>query len=428
MTEKFKPTDMVKTCDYLERGIRFSIKGVSCCCAVTIESPVLATCEEMNSGIVNPEFIAKRRRRLFEAINGLNDDPLEGCKQCNLIKEKMYKDVNFDYLGGLAEVAAASAFNISHFSACNARCKYCYYTIANEFVEPKYNNIIEFIDAYRKEGKLLKPNAIDYNGGEPTILENFDEIMNYLIDNEIGQVTVYSNAIKYSQSLCDALRDNKCMLITSLDAGTPSTYKNVHGVDAFHKTLDTLVRYRKSGSDTIIIKYNICDNNRSDDDLYGFVLAMAALKPNNVFICPEFPYGDMVIPKETVEFGAKLYCALEKYTGLNPFIQTDAMKGDPKLVQYSSDIREEIEKIKSKKTSTSDICFNLNSMPYYYRPKDLVNECAQNCECAQEENKNYKVNFIQNIFSVKNEGKHKVVRILGVKIKNKRKQKEVAKV
>lgn len=72
---------------------------------------------------------------------------------------------------------------------------------------------------------------------------------------------------------------------------------------------------------------------------------MAAIRPPHIFICPEFPYGDMMIPDETVEFGAKLYILIKKYVGITPHIQTDDMKGDPKLIAFSKDIRDRIESI-----------------------------------------------------------------------------------
>lgn len=63
---------------------------------------------------------------------------------------------------------------------CNMRCKYCLYTIENDFAAPQYNNIIQFIEEFRVRGKLDYPNNVDYNGGEPTLLKNFGEILNYL--------------------------------------------------------------------------------------------------------------------------------------------------------------------------------------------------------------------------------------------------------
>jgi sulfatase maturation enzyme AslB (radical SAM superfamily) len=330
----------------------------------------------MSSGNITPELISTRRRRLFEAINGLNDDPLEGCAHCNLIKTKYYKDVNFDYIGGLdPATCGASCFNISYFTACNSRCKYCVYTIENDFKPPQYNNIIEVIESYRGQNRLLYPNAIDYNGGEPTILKNFAEILNYLVDNNIGYVTLYSNGIIYSDAIYNTLRENKIGLITSVDAGTPSTYQEVHGggKDRFAQVMENMTRYRLSGTKNLVIKYNICENNVSEDDLYGFVYAMTALNPGYIFICPEFPYGDKLIPQKSVEFGARMFCLIEKYTGKICQIQSDIMKGDPKFAKYSEDIWKEIAKIKNDSPYADE--HNLHSL--YLAPSNMNSQVFQ---------------------------------------------------
>lgn len=390
----FKPDDRVKTCKFIERGVRFWTQGIVCCSAVTDNSPVIITAEEMKTGHCTPDIVAARRRRLFEALNGLNDDPLEGCATCHLVEEKIYSEVDFDHLGGLGCNPGASSFNIAHFSMCNARCKYCLYTIENDFVPPQYNNIIEFIENYRKIGKFSNDNNIDYNGGEPTILDNFEEILDYLVDNKIGVISIYSNCIKYSEALNIALQKNAVTLITSLDAGTSASYKEIHGVDAFDKSIETMIRYRKSGTQNLIVKYNICKDNMSKSDLYGFALAMVAIRPNQIYICPEFPYGDAEIHDGSAVFGAKLFCLIEDYMRITPHIQTDDMKGDEKLMQFSDDMRMEIAKIRKSRPPSDSL--------HLYTPKQRLRK-------------------IEYLFSITNDSEHKILRLFGVKIKFKRK-------
>ncbi len=410
MVKTFQPDDLVFSCPLLERGIRFWNKGIVCCSAVTLSSPVLVTPEEMRSGKVNYDLIVKRRKRLFEAFNGLNDMDIGGCAKCALLQKKPYKDVDLTRLGGLGGSCMASSFNISHFSKCNLRCRYCDYTIRNDFVPPQYDNIIEIIEEFRKRDKLLYPNSIDYNGGEPTLLENFDEILNYLVDNNIGYTTVYSNCLKYKQSIFDALKQNKIGLITSLDAGTPSSYEKIHQVKAFKLHVETIIKYKQSGSDNLVVKYNICKENVTDDDLYGFVFLMAAINPPHVFICPEFPYGDMVIPEESVKFGAKMHYLLRKYTNIpHIYIQTDDMKGDPKLIAFSSDIRKEIEKLENRQPITQEF--------------KITPSVVSVCGCEQRKKK--KLKWYQKIFSVYNEPKHKVICLLGIKAKIRHKKKGI---
>ena len=344
----FKPTDKVKICKYIESGVRFSYEGITCCCANTFVSPVIITAEEMKSGKITYELVVQRRIELFERLNGLREGDTGACLKCNLLMEREYKDVNFEYLGGHGYT---SGFNIQHFTSCNLRCSYCSFTVENKFKPPIYTNLIEFIELFRSRGKLIGGNWIEFNGGEPTLLDNFDEILDYLVKNDCGTVMLFSNSLKYSESVYNALKENKILITTSIDAGTPSTYKKMKRVDGYAKVLDNMIRYKSSGTKSMfVLKYIICEENRNDDDLYGFIFAMLLIRPSHVYICPDFPYGDRGIPDESVEFGARMWLLLEKYGKGSTivYIQSDDMKGDPKFAKFSDDIRAKYKELKNK--------------------------------------------------------------------------------
>ncbi|MEI0518249.1 radical SAM protein [Brachyspira murdochii] len=351
----FKPNDKVKICKYIESGVRFSYEGITCCCANTFISPVIITAEEMKSGKVTYELVVERRKELFERVNGLKDGDTGSCLKCNLLMEREYKDVNFEYLGGHGY---SSGFNIQHFTSCNLRCSYCIFTKENTFKPPIYSNLIEFIELFRSRGKLIGGNWIEFNGGEPTLLNNFNEILDYLVENNCGTVMLFSNSLKYSESVYNALKENKICITTSLDAGTPSTYKKMKRVDGYAKVLENMIRYKNSGTKNMfVLKYIICEENRTDDDLYGFVFAMILIKPSHVYICPDFPYGDRDIPEESVEFGARMWLLLEKYGKGSTivYIQSDDMNGDPKFAKFSDDIRKKYQELKDSMNYQEDL-------------------------------------------------------------------------
>ncbi|WP_295161151.1 radical SAM protein [uncultured Brachyspira sp.] len=375
----FKPNDKVKICKYIESGVRFYYGGITCCCANTFQSPIIITAEEMKSGKVTYELIIQRRIELFERLNGLAEGPTGDCLKCNLLMEREYKDVNFDYLGGHGYT---SGFNIQHFTSCNLRCSYCSFTTENNFKPPVYTNLIEFIELFRSRGKLIGGNWIEFNGGEPTILEDFDEILDYLTKNNCGTVMLFSNSLKYSESVYNALKENKIFITTSIDAGTPSTYKKMKRVDGYIKVIENMIRYKMSGTKSMfVLKYIICEENRSNDDLYGFVFAILLIRPTHVYICPDFPYGDKQIPDESVEFGARMWLILEKYgKGFTTvYIQSDDMKGDPKFAKYSGDIRAKYNELKDNMNYEEDLYnivkFNedLSNINFYNKLNNIQN-------------------------------------------------------
>lgn len=283
-----KPNDVVKVCKYIEMGSCFALDGIRCCVHGTIESPLIVTAAEIRDSTVTYDLVVQRKRELFAAINGLADRPTASCKTCTNLKEKKYKDVSFEYLGG---EPLPAALNIQHYTECNLRCTYCYYKQTNRFVKPQYD-MLSYLELFRKKGKLRGNNWIDFSGGEPAMLKSFDEILNYLLDNNMGTVVVYSNATIFSQIIYNALKKNKIILTTSLDTGIASTYKKLRGTDGYSKVIANLIRYKNSGTNRLWLKYIVCDLNRTEDDLWSFVWAMLALRPDKLMICPEFPYGE----------------------------------------------------------------------------------------------------------------------------------------
>lgn len=361
--DDLKPNDIVYTCKWIERGLCPQIWGLTCCVHGTLTSPTLVTTEEIKAGKVDYDLIVKRKQELFEAINGIENDNNSyvnqeiTCKNCaNLFKTK-FKNVNFEYIGGLP---LPSLFNIQHYTQCNERCSYCCYVKDNQLVPPQYD-ILKIFDLFKNKGKLLKNAHIDFSGGEPAVLKDFDKILTYFVDNEMGDVAVYSNASIFNSKFCKLLEQDNISLTTSLDTGLKSTYTKLRGADVFEKVIENLVKYRNSGTGKLFLKYVITEQNRTEDDMWSFILAMLAFRPNLVMICPDFPYGNMKIPQETVMFAAKLWYYIEKYLG-NIVIDYTFPMGDPKFVKYHKELAEELNKLKK----LNPICAETRLQTYHY--------------------------------------------------------------
>ena len=386
-----KPNDIIKSCPYLEHGIYFAVDGARTCVNGTVVGRILATPEEINGKTTSYEKIINERKDLFAAINGLSDSDPGMCAKCTNIVEKKFKDANFDVLGGSI---LAGGFGIQHYTMCNEQCLYCWYAQNNAFKAPQYN-ILDILDLYKEKGKLYGNNFIDFSGGEPAILKDLDAILDYFDKNNLGQVDLYSNASIFSQKIYDLLKENKVILTTSVDTGLKSTYAKLRGKDLFSQVFENLIKYRNSGTKNLWLKYVITEHNRTEDDLWSFIMAMLAIRPNKVMICPDFPYGTLEIPEETVMFAAKLWYLLEKYLGVEIVDYTAAM-GDIKFTKYRKAMYAELDKLKQ----SHPIC-----------------ECDRLKQFSNVNSHKQNVNFLQQIFSVRNEDNHKVIRILGLKIK-----------
>lgn len=342
-TSLFKPNDIVKTCKYLEKGLCFQLDGLQCCVHGSKASPCIVSTEEIKNGRCTYDLIVQRKKELFLGINGRKEMDLGGCKGCTNIIEKKFKEVSFDTLGG---EYLPGGFNIQHYTACNERCLYCLYAQQNDFQAPRYN-ILPIWEMFRQKGKLKGHNWIDFSGGEPAILKNLDDILTYLLKHKLGTVVIYSNATIFSPLIYEGLKKNKFILTTSLDTGLKSTYAKLRGADLFDRVIDNLTKYRNSGTKGLWLKYVVTEHNRTEDDLWSFLSAMLALRPNKVLLSPDFPYGDKQIPPQTVQFIAKLWYLVEKYMG-DIVIDYTAVMGDPKFAAYHRNLQEEINRLKTQ--------------------------------------------------------------------------------
>ena len=403
-----KPDDIVKSCPYLETGSCFQLEGVTCCVHGSMQSPYIVLADEIKNKTITYEKIIERKTELFKGLNKLSDKDIGACRVCCNVVEKKYKDVCFEFLGGSPLPAA---MNIQYYTECNERCLYCCYAQENNFQKPKYN-ILDYFNIFKERNKLRGNNWIDFSGGEPAMLKNFEEILNYMMDNQMGTVVVYSNSAIYSPAIYEGLKNNKIILTTSLDTGLCSTYKTLRGANVYTKVIRNLIRYRNSGTQNLWLKYVICNENRTDDDMWSFIMAMLAIRPNRVMICPDFPYGDKEIPDETVKFAAKLWFLLERLGDFTVGDYTSAM-GDPKFEKYHKDLARELNDLKMQNSDFYDCVL---------KPLVVTKVIVQN-SISNDLPKIKNPTFIQQVFSIRNEDNHKVMRVMGAKIKFKKQPK-----
>jgi len=274
----YKPDDMVKSCNKLEAGLRFGQEGILACALGPFQSPIYWSAKEAAVLDISKEMLMEKRRMIFDMLN--DDHSITSCKGCQMVYTKPYKDVDFSQLGHI---------DFSETSLCNIRCDYCYYTKADAFNKSNFDSLA-VLKLFNKED-VVWDSAVDFGGGEPTILPNFDDCIDYF-KSRGTRVFLYTNAVKYSQSAYDGLvNGNISWLCVSLDCGTPSTYNKTKERNYFSRVMENLFRYveaSKKGHGNVSVKYIFTENNCSDDDIYGFAYAMLALQPNKVWLTFDF--------------------------------------------------------------------------------------------------------------------------------------------
>lgn len=314
----FKPDDIVKSCSRIENGLRLGPDGIRACCFSVMVSPFYWTADEAAGLDISRQMIVDKRKHLFRQLNDAHSDI--SCKRCLKVEQKRFADVHFDKLGFI---------DLAHYSTCNLRCTFCGFTQADNFEKAK-DDALGILNGFPPD-EVEWDSCVDFNGGEPSLLQDLDQFLEYFRSRSI-RVRLYSNALRFRQSIYDALADGTISwLIVSLDAGTPSTYKRLKKSDKFLKVVENLTRYADAGSKgkgMLAVKYIFSDDNCGQDDISGFSYLMLALRPQKVYLGFDFfPLADRYEHQEAsgsydfskhIDAYAHTFLQLKKY-GLHAF-------------------------------------------------------------------------------------------------------------
>jgi molybdenum cofactor biosynthesis enzyme MoaA len=188
--------------------------------------------------------------KFFENRNKLRDDAKNGnppkkCDGCYYLKTEDWNSENY-----IDEVL------IGHFTHCNCNCIYCYTEKDKKFFNAnKTYNIYPVIKDMIEKKILSKKATITFGGGEPTILQEFEELVYLLLDYDVYNIRIHSDGIKYSPAIEKGLQLGKITLITSVDSSSKKVYEQIKQVQCFDKVWKNLEKYAKAKNGLIRTKY-----------------------------------------------------------------------------------------------------------------------------------------------------------------------------
>lgn len=251
-------------CVFLESGINFDLNTVCDCCISHNDGrglPILL--ENYHGEQIDWEklFEVKAKRIACQKEKTIYD--CEGC----------YHLGDYNFIGD----KKISDFHFSHCRLCNAKCIYC----SDEYSGGNLNyNTYPVIKDLIEKGYYKSGGEATFQGGEPTVMQNFDELV-HLFTEHGTTVRVHTSAIKYSQTVEEALRQDKGSVVISLDSGSSETYKKVKQVDRFDNVIETIRKYTNANSNNVIIKYIIIpgvNDNIKEIDLFFNLMKKHGIK------------------------------------------------------------------------------------------------------------------------------------------------------
>ena len=232
------------SCIHLEHGITFFSNSVQICCISS--HPGGGNIIEINNykgEIINWDELFKKRNVMREKIREGNIP--EKCSGCYYLKESDWNTDNY-----IDDVL------IGHFTHCNCNCIYCYTDKDKKFFNTnKTYNIYPVIKDMIEKGVLSKNATITFGGGEPTILDEFEELVYLLLDYDVYNIRIHSDGIKYSPAIEKGLKLGKITLITSVDSSSAKVYEKIKRVSCFDNVWKNLKKYAKTKNGLIRTKY-----------------------------------------------------------------------------------------------------------------------------------------------------------------------------
>lgn len=248
-----------KSCRLLEHGIYFYLDPGTqklcaghCCNSDNLDyNDRLYLYFDLKNETLNWDYIFSEKRKLREnAKKCIYPSQCEGCFE---LTERDWDDE--DYI---------NHFTAGHIMKCNSRCAYC-----PTGRIPEWHNKEQDIYIKPVVDELLDKNLLKYNGslrfvgGEPTLMKEFDYLVDLFSKNNVPEIYVPTSAIRLSKSLCNALEKvESAAIVASIDAGTKETFEKVKGTKFYDVVLKNMKTYLSHArkKDFIILKFILFTN------------------------------------------------------------------------------------------------------------------------------------------------------------------------
>ncbi len=232
------------SCIHLEHGITFFSNSVQICCISSHQGG--GNIQQIDNYKGEPiDWVKLFENRNIMRENIRNGNIPEKCSGCYYLQERDWN--TDDYIDEVL---------IGHWTHCNCNCIYCYTDKDKNFFNAnKTYNVYPIIKDMIDKGILSKNATITFGGGEPTILNEFEELVHLLLDYDVYNIRIHSDGIKYSPAIEKGLKLGKITLITSLDSSSKEVYEKIKRVPCFDKVWKNLAKYAKTKNGLIRTKY-----------------------------------------------------------------------------------------------------------------------------------------------------------------------------
>lgn len=253
-----------KSCDWINGGMDFRQNSIVLCCFTYMQGyQEYELVSNYNGGKIDWNKFFQKKHELIEIQK--NNQSAIFCENCIYQEERDWDD---------DDTINCMIFN--HWTNCNSACIYCYFGQEHDFYNKQsYYDVIPILEDMEANGilKVIPSSFVSFGGGEPTLLKNFDRIIQIIKRNNFPTIRINSSGILFSDTIAESLEDNTVNVCISPDAGSKDMYLKIKRVNCFDVVWDNINKYitRASDSNNVKVKYIIIPNiNSTKKDIDDF--------------------------------------------------------------------------------------------------------------------------------------------------------------
>lgn len=208
-------------------------------------------------------LIKKREQFINDFKNGKFSNI---CSECSFIGTSTISEKkSIDYL------------ILSNWKYCYLNCSYCKSPKEEDLVKANHYDVYNAFLQLIEFGVVTTKTKIIFESGDATVHPEFDKIMYYLINAGFENIVVNTPAMRYCESISEAISKNICEVVVSFDCGCPYIYERVKGYNKFDMATSNIKRYlgfQLPNEKRVVLKYTLVsgvnDNQKEILDWFMF--------------------------------------------------------------------------------------------------------------------------------------------------------------
>ena len=222
---KYQNNNNHKYCKYINESIIFDYKNN------------VKFCPYSNLGIITSKFdgiwldIEKLKKIKSESINIINSINCPStCKTCEYFSvNKKNENDGIKYL------------YLSNWKNCYLNCSYCDFPKEEDLIKASHYDVFQSIKQLI-DSKLIDVNTtIIFNCGDATIHPEFDKLLYYFINYEMKKIIINTPAMRYCESISEAIAKNIAEVIIPFDSGCPYIFEKIKEVCKIDRDYDVSI-------------------------------------------------------------------------------------------------------------------------------------------------------------------------------------------